>query len=210
MSCTDEIIGKHTAVGDAKGGRRAPCPHVPSVLRHTGWHPHWSAVSASARSHGLSTARLTNLTRYGYAARLPLVSVAVARYSRNRCARDWPTCSAARIARTEGMRSSARSSASTTAARSPSGSVAEPSRGLGLTADTCLPRMIIIRSSIRSLPARPQAMRPQPRRSGHCLDDVRRSRQASRRCPGRAATSRARQLASSVGPSRASPSNSHR
>ena len=73
---------------------------------------------------------------------------AVARCSRSRCARGWPTCRAARIARIEGTRSAASSAAKTTAARSPSGSVSGTSScGPGAAADAWAPRMIIIKSS---------------------------------------------------------------
>ena len=84
-----------------------------------------------------------------YAARLPLcVTAAAARCSRSRCARGWPTCSTAWMARTEGTRSAARSAANTTAACSPSGSATgAPSRGRGTAADARAPRMTIIKSS---------------------------------------------------------------
>jgi len=56
------------------------------------------------------------------------------RESRSRCARTWPTCSSARIARTEGTRAAASCSAKTSAACCCSGS-ASFSHAVALPAD---------------------------------------------------------------------------
>jgi hypothetical protein len=54
---------------------------------------------------------------------MPLSSpTSTARYSRRRCARDWPTWSSVQIARIEGTRPAASGSANNSAARSRSGS----------------------------------------------------------------------------------------